>query len=107
MQLPLLLTLAGLVIADNTGGIKVDFDKSLEGRIGIKQKVEESVGELFVEAQFSKPKETVPAENALDARSLMSPNPALDVMQMSKRQTGCDSGYWYCSCEWRPSCFPR
>lgn len=96
MQLPLLLALAGLVVGENTGGIKVDFDESLEGRIGIKQKVEESVGELFVEAKFSNPKPGNPPENVLDARSLMSSNPALDSLDMGKRQSSCNAGYWYC-----------
>lgn len=97
MRLQLFLTLTGLAIGDRVGGIQIDYDQSLEGRVGIAQQVEASVGELFVKAQFSESRSGTPADDAIDMRSLISRNPAFDMTGMGKRQNGCNPGYGYCA----------
>jgi len=103
LQTLLLLVLNPLLTtADLINNVKVDFDKALEGRVGIQTVVEDVVDKLSLpDPKRKKAKEeTKIGAAAVSERDLLggvgaSPNMMGSVAALEKRQY-CDPGYGYC-----------
>jgi hypothetical protein len=87
--------------AELLGNLKVDFDKALEGRVGIQTVVEDVVDKLSLPDPKRKKvkEETKFGAAAVSERDLLgetSPNMMGSVAALEKRQY-CDPGYGYCA----------
>lgn len=80
--------------------VVVDFDKSLEGRVGTYEQVEEVVGRFSNKAQPRKPKRSLDKAD-IGVGSLFARTPHMSShASLQERYLTCDPGYGLCQSEW-------
>jgi hypothetical protein len=82
------------------GEIHINYDPSLDGRLGefeVEEMVFGTVGTPSKPGEAKNPLEQRDFSDAMLGRAAMSPDGAVGVLD--KRQLTCETGYGYCSCQ--------